>query len=145
MIEELLTYNYELNGVFIDKLEETGLDSPDALRFMSHILNGQLLWNARIDGQKSPVGVWDLHSFTEMREYNQRGYRDSLRIISEKGLEYQLAYTNTKGFTFDNTVFEIQMQLVNHGTHHRGQIALLLRQNDIQPPIGDYIFWKRNN
>jgi uncharacterized damage-inducible protein DinB len=33
--------------------------------------------------------------------------------------------------------------VVNHGTHHRAQIALLLREAEIAPPATGYIYYLR--
>lgn len=143
-MEEFLLYNHELNKVFVDKMNELSFDDEQAHKLMSHVINAQLLWNSRILGHDSPVGVWDIHTTEKMVELNTQGYQASLDIIQNLGFDATFSFNHPKGGSISNNVGVILMQVANHGTHHRAQIALLMRQNGHQPPIGDYIFWKRN-
>jgi uncharacterized damage-inducible protein DinB len=40
-------------------------------------------------------------------------------------------------------VEQIMIHLVNHSSYHRGQIAMLLRQNGFEPVNTDYITYDR--
>lgn len=144
MTEEFLLYNRELNTVFIHKLNELSFHNEQAHKLMSHVINAQHLWNARIQGETPSIGVWDIHSPERMLELNTRGYQVSKDIVQNLGLETSFTFNHPKSGAVSNTVGVILMQVANHGTHHRAQIALLMRQTGHQPPIGDYIFWKRN-
>lgn len=53
-------------------------------------------------------------------------------------------YTNTEGKKFSISVLEIITHVINHGTYHRGQIALLMRQLELNPAVTDYIVHQRN-
>lgn len=144
MMDEFLLYNRELNKVFVNKLKELPFDDEQAHKLMSHIINAQHLWNSRILGEDPSIGVWDIHSAERMLELNTLGYEGSMDIIQNLGLDVSFSFNHPKGGSISNKVGVILMQVANHGTHHRAQIALLMRQNGHQPPIGDYIFWKRN-
>ena len=63
--------------------------------------------------------------------------------IEEENLDKLISYQNSSGKIFSNKLSDILLHLFNHGTHHRAQISLLLRQNNIVPPKTDYIFYKR--
>ena len=52
-------------------------------------------------------------------------------------------YTNSKEEVYENTLQEIITHVLNHSTHHRGQLALLLRDEGIEPPPNDFIIFKR--
>jgi uncharacterized damage-inducible protein DinB len=52
-------------------------------------------------------------------------------------------YENSEGRTFANDVKDILFHVVNHSTHHRGQIMMDLRASGITPEPLDYIFYKR--
>jgi uncharacterized damage-inducible protein DinB len=47
------------------------------------------------------------------------------------------------GKYFENNVQQIMIHLVNHGTYHRGQVAMLLRQKGFEPVNTDYITYDR--
>ncbi|NNG11293.1 MAG: damage-inducible protein DinB, partial [Arenibacter sp.] len=41
------------------------------------------------------------------------------------------------------TITDMLFHIINHSTHHRGQISVDLRNNAIEPPVLDYAFYKR--
>ncbi len=57
-----------------------------------------------------------------LRDFNDA---DVLRVIDFK---------NTKGHPYSLPVWQILLHVVNHGTHHRGQISGFLRAMDRTPP-----------
>ncbi len=58
-------------------------------------------------------------------------------------LNKRVEYENSEGRTFANDVKDILFHVVNHSTHHRGQIMMDLRVSGIAPEPLDYIFYKR--
>ncbi|MFA0963796.1 DinB family protein [Roseivirga sp. BDSF3-8] len=125
------------------------LQMPDipqrAARITSHMLQAERIWTDRILSrtEKTP-GPWDelsSESWLAMAEHNLEDIR---RIAeTESRLSMEADYTNTKGQTFRNFVRDILQHLLLHGAYHRGQLALLLRQNGENPPATDYIFYLR--
>lgn len=64
--------------------------------------------------------------------------------VSEKGLQEYFSYTNTKGFHFEQPVWQMALHLFNHGTYHRGQVVTILRQLGLTTiPSTDFIMWSR--
>ncbi|TNF76236.1 MAG: damage-inducible protein DinB, partial [Bacteroidetes bacterium] len=55
----------------------------------------------------------------------------------------RIIYENTEGRSFSNTLQDILFHIVNHSTHHRGQITMDFRKNGMDPPLLDYILYKR--
>jgi uncharacterized damage-inducible protein DinB len=56
-----------------------------------------------------------------------------------------IAYKNTRGESFENSVRDILFHINNHSTHHRAQIAARIREAGITPPTSDYIFYRRKS
>ena len=54
-----------------------------------------------------------------------------------------LKYNNYVGDYFESNVEQIMIHLVNHGSYHRGQVAMLLRQKGFEPVNTDYITYDR--
>lgn len=52
-------------------------------------------------------------------------------------------YRSLDGRQFRNTVEEVLTHLFSHGSYHRGQIAMLVRNAGGQPAATDYIYWCR--
>ena len=57
--------------------------------------------------------------------------------------EKRIDYENSEGRLFNNTVQDILFHIINHSTHHRGQISTDFRQNGLEPLQLDYVFYKR--
>ena len=107
----------------------------------------ELLWLDRVNGIVRALPLWDPLPLPELlRLVNQSTY-DWLSYVGEcdaSQLERQVAYVNTKGVAYQNSVHEIATHVVNHGSHHRGQIVQLIRKTGITPPLVDFIAYARN-
>jgi uncharacterized damage-inducible protein DinB len=54
-----------------------------------------------------------------------------------------ISYQDTKGRSYSQPVWQILLHLVNHGTHHRGQVSGFLRAMGGTPPPLDMIAYYR--
>lgn len=115
-----------------------------SIELFSHILNVHHRWNAVLTAKKSEYDVFqiqDIKNWPEIHYDNQRG---SFEIITNADdFEKRLDYENSEGRLFTNTVQDILFHIINHSTHHRGQIAMDFRKNEIEPLSLDYIHYKR--
>ncbi|WP_251921332.1 DinB family protein [Salinibacter ruber] len=71
-------------------------------------------------------------------------WQSMLEERSGDALDQPVAYTNSTGARFETPLRDRCRHVVNHGTHHRAQIALVLREADGAPPPTDYIFFVRD-
>ncbi len=69
----------------------------------------------------------------------------ALADSSHKDLHAIITYNNTKGDTFTTSLEDILIQVFNHGTYHRAQIAHDLRHNSLEPVNTDYITFVRES
>lgn len=132
-------FNQEVIGVLMENQE---VISARTIPLYSHVINAHQIWNSRILGGES-FGVNDVHSLEECARYDQSNYLNSLKVLDSRDLNERIAYQNSKGGSYENTIQEMLFQVVNHTTHHRGQIISDLRQSGIAPPVTDYIWYKR--
>ena len=65
-------------------------------------------------------------------------------LQSTGDLTQSVRYQNTSGTPFENELQDLAHHVVNHGTHHRAQIAQTLRQSGESPPATDYIYFLRD-
>ncbi len=122
--------------------------APDrAVELFSHLLRAQDLWFGRVEGtDHANVALWvdeALAACAERAEASARRWRTVLDERAAHDLDRPIAYTNSKGTSFETPLRDLLSHVVNHGTHHRAQIALVLREADIVPPPTDYIFFVR--
>lgn len=141
---ELLEYNFQSNEKLIEVfLNHSNQVSEKSQPLFSHILNAHHIWNSRIQGDNAILGVWDIHPIDDFTRLNLDNYLRSTSILENADLDQSINYTNSKGLHFDNSIRDTLFHLINHSTYHRGQIAMDLRQTEIEPVSTDYIFFKR--
>lgn len=140
---DLFEYTFHFNSEMIRVIGEN-IEKVDekTISLINHILNAQQIWNSRILGEKT-FEVWQINPFEMLEEINQYNFEKSIEIINNFDPDRKINYQNSRGTNFENTVFEMLFQAINHSTYHRGQINSLLKQNGIDPILTDYIFYKR--
>ncbi|WP_343559356.1 DinB family protein [Sphingobacterium sp.] len=143
---QLWLYNDWANNLLIEKMkQEVEKTPPVCLRLFSHIVNAQLIWLYRLDGEKPPVGVWDEHSLSTCEHYHglaSSGFKAKV-LAQEAEIAKTISYTNTKHEQFQNSFGDILLHVFNHGTYHRAQIASEMRRNGLEPINTDYISFVR--
>jgi uncharacterized damage-inducible protein DinB len=113
---------------------------------LSHIISAQKIWLNRILGRNTVIDPW--HKLTQEDWIPQSipitaEWINLLESFKENDFERRIEYTNTKGEKFFNTVKDIIVQVINHSTYHRAQIAQLVRQSGGEPAKTDYILYQR--
>ena len=115
-----------------------------SIELFSHMLNAHHIWNARATGTKSEYKVFQIHEVKDWGDIHYENQRSSFEITTNASdFDIRIDYENSKGRLFTNTLQEILFHIINHSTHHRGQISTNFRANDIEPIPFDYIFYKR--
>ncbi|MBK1439748.1 damage-inducible protein DinB [Parapedobacter sp. ISTM3] len=144
LFNELFAYNFHCNqqlaAVLMDHAAAVDAKSMD---LFSHMLNAHHIWNHRILNQPTRHSVWEKHPSNILAVLDRRNYDQTLTILETSIVGDEVNYKTSKGIPFTNTVGDVLFHIINHSTYHRGQIALLFRQNGMEPLQTDYIFRKR--
>lgn len=140
---DLFEYTYHFNEEMIKVISEN-LEKVDekTISLINHTLNAQQIWNSRVLGERS-FEVWQMNPFENLQQINDQNFKKSIQIVESSDVDQRIEYQNSKGTKFENSIFEMLFQAINHSTYHRGQINSLLKQNGIAPILTDYIFYKR--
>jgi uncharacterized damage-inducible protein DinB len=134
--------NVELIKVIAPKVDEFPKRVEEV---MSHILNSHIFWNNRCTG-KPDNDRWIVHSPGDLLKINEENHVLTRSVLTERELSEKISFTNSKGGISTVTLGDIYYHLSNHGTYHRGQLALLFRQSGVAEPVRtDYIFYKIMN
>lgn len=141
---QLLDYNYYCNKKLIDECNSLEFVPEKGVLLFSHVLNAHHIWNARIVGKKPTYTVWQLHEITNWGEIHYENQRNSFEIMTNAdNFEKHISYENSQGIAFTNTLQDILFHIINHSTHHRSQISLDFRNNNLEPIPLDYIKYRR--
>lgn len=142
---KLYQYNAWANKRVLDCMYRQNVSDEKILSLMSHVLSAQFIWLNRIKGlPTSPFPLWQLYKLNELITMASDVGQNWLTFIEEsESFDRELSYNNYVGDPYVNKVEQIMIHLVNHGTYHRGQVALLLRQKGFEPVNTDYITYDR--
>lgn len=137
------------NGQIIEALDALGSAATPkrALRLLGHLLRAQDVWLGRIQGESDLPAIWGEDTLAECRARAEASHATWLRFLQDcapDDLTETVRYENSKGKPFSNELREICGHVVNHSTHHRAQIAALVREAGGTPPVTDYIYWARS-
>ncbi|MBO0320808.1 damage-inducible protein DinB [Muricauda sp. CAU 1633] len=143
-LQQLFDYNFYCNKKLIAQCGSQDTISENTIRLFSHILNAHHIWNQRILGVPTTHTVWQEHPFENWEDIHYDNQRTSFEIITNANdLNKRVEYENSQGRIFTNDLQDILFHIVNHSTHHRGQILMDFRNSGITPEPLDYIFYKR--
>jgi uncharacterized damage-inducible protein DinB len=142
---KLYQYNEWANKRVIGVLNEQRVDNEKVLTLMGHIVAAQFLWFHRINGlPPAKVKLWGEYKLDQLNEMVEKANRMWIEFVErEEDFDRELTYSNYVGDPYVNNVESIMIHLVNHCSYHRAQIAMLLRQNGLEPINTDFITYDR--
>ena len=98
---------------------------------LAHMVGAERIWLDRWKGvsakallpAESIPTLADVHLTWKQVEDEMRAFIDQ---CSDEHLEADLKYTNTSGITYSFPLGELMVHVVDHGTHHRGELVAML-------------------
>lgn len=144
---ELFEYTNQHNKAVIgDIIDNRDKVSQKTISLASHIINAQLIWNARIKGEKPAVSdTWTRHDPAKLIEYERLNFIQSLEILAKHDLNDLVEWQTLNGQCFTSSVRDILFQIINHANYHRAQIATEFKQSGLRPLMTDFILYKKIN
>ena len=142
--QDLFEYNRHSNYAFLKIMEENQHHLPEkALNLQNHILNAHCIWNHRLKGEIHKSGPWENHPLLILDKIDEENFKESIWLLESRETDFKIKYTNSKGAIYQNTLKHVFTHIINHSTYHRGQIASILKNVQISPPVTDFIAYKR--
>ena len=155
-ITALFEYNEWANGHVLDaasglsqdELERSLRASFDSVQGnLWHVLSAQTVWLTRWRGGTtgalpSPDPGLTLAAIREAYAHSHNELRAYLGSLNEAGLDRALSYTDTQGERQQPILWRTMLHVVNHGTHHRAETAMLLTSMGHAPRQLDYVFYE---
>jgi uncharacterized damage-inducible protein DinB len=142
----LFKYNDWATRHCADSITKLKKKNSKAEELLSHLISAQEVWLNRVLERDIITDPWK--KLTE-EEWIPKStpltaeWINFLEGLHENDFEKRVGYINTKGERFTNTIKDIVIQVINHSTYHRAQIASLVRQSGGEPAKTDYIVYQR--
>ena len=142
---KLYQYNLWANNRVLGALNRQSVTDEKILTLMGHIVAAQFLWLHRIKGLPAPdVKLWGNYSLEQLNTLADAAGKQWLEFVeATDDFDREMTYTNYTGDPYTNNVEMVMIHLVNHSSYHRAQIAMLLRQNGLEPVNTDFITYDR--
>ncbi len=128
------------------ELERLPAIPAEVLREYAHILGAESVWLARLEGRAPTSAIWPdlaLPAVGALAQENLAAYARFFAGLRDSGLARNVAYVNSAGLVFTNTMSDILLQVLLHGQYHRGKMNLLLRESALEPVPFDFITFVR--
>ncbi len=139
-------YNAWANREALQALMGAQQVPPRAAEVMAHIVAAEWLWLRRLGHAAPELPVWPALSLGEcaaaLRSLSS-AWQGLLADVTAESLGREVAYTNSKGERWTNTVADVLTHVVLHSSYHRGQIATLLGRAGEVAAYSDYIEYVR--
>lgn len=105
---------------------------------LAHIIGGEWVWLERWLGRipSAVPAAADLPDFDSVRQRMVQIDGDLVEYVASltpDDIQRVLKYKTTKGAPQEQPLWQTLQHLVNHGTHHRGQVMTMLRQLGAKP------------
>ncbi|WP_350284284.1 DinB family protein [uncultured Croceitalea sp.] len=143
-LNQLFDYNFYCNKKLIAQAEGLAKYPEHSAKLFSHILNAHHIWNKRIMGLDREFDVWQLHDKDTWADIHYENQRSTFEVIrNTEDFNKRIDYETTEGRLFASDLKDILFHIINHSTHHRGQLLADLRANDLDIEELDFILYKR--
>jgi uncharacterized damage-inducible protein DinB len=114
---------------------------------LAHIFGAERIWLARVQQRTAPQSVSDhdrrLDTLSTEWVALFEQWRDWAASLCDDETDRALEYSDTRGRPWRNSLSDIVLHVVNHSTHHRGQVSGFLRALGRVPPPLDLIAFVR--
>lgn len=143
-IIETFQFNDQANKRLLEKIKAMP-DKEQAIKFLSHLINSQYKWMARIkqDPVVDRMDWWNpIYELAEIEYHWNKSlslWIDYIHESTDEELLTEVTFPGYDGGMFAATPKDIAIQLNYHSIHHRAQVQSLIRQQGLEPDFLDYI------
>jgi len=157
-IQTLYEYNYWANAKILNAASKLGNDIFIAASHLSHgglrgtlhhTYTAEYLWRMRLHERISLSSIppetmyHDLNSLRMAWNEEETLMRGFINSLTDAGLQEVITYKTMKGVEYINPLWQSLVHVVNHGTQHRAEAAVLLTDHGASPGDVDMILFFR--
>jgi uncharacterized damage-inducible protein DinB len=114
-----------------------------------HILSAETTWRKRCQEGVSPSSSLAEDAFPTLAalraqwEEAAQAMRTFLAELTDEDLQCVVHYRTKQGVPYENPLWQLLLHVVNHGTQHRAEAAIVLTQHGCSPGDVDLIVFLR--
>ena len=159
-LSELLDYHYWAQERVFEAVEplspeqftrDLGNSFPSVRDTLVHIHFAEFAWYARWQREPLPAPPSaetfpDLESVRKASGAHEPKMRALLERLGQDGVNQSMEYTSRLDGKLHSSLFwQMFQHVINHGTYHRGQVTMMLRQLGATPANTDLVlfYWER--
>jgi uncharacterized damage-inducible protein DinB len=140
-LKRMFPYEEWANQQVIETLTE---NDQTSLNLMMHIQAAKHIWLTRLTGEKRELKGFpegDLESIKTWNNRNNTEFASWLSKQDESTIEESFESMNVKRERYSLKISDLMIQLMNHFTYHRAQIAKNIVASGNQPNATDYLVY----
>src|SRR5215210_5971547 len=121
LLHNLMSHMRWADAIVADALTRDAPADAVMVRLFAHIASAEHLWYSRIEGRAPAHAVWPNLTIGESRALatTTADLFDKLLAADDvQALRRQVAYRNSAGHDFRNTVADVITHVAMHGSHH---------------------------
>ena len=130
----------------LNLLEKENINEGKVVELISHIVFAEATWHKRIMNEHYENKFWDILPLDECRrilEETNSKFVDFILAHGDADFQKRISYKNSRGIDYSTSLEDIFTHIALHGTYHRGQIMLLMRNNGNEVVATDYAMFIR--
>ena len=130
----------------LDSLRAMSHPDQRAIDLYAHVLGAEHVWLSRVLLREPREKVWPdltLERAASLAAENAAGLRALLESLPADELQRNVPYRNSAGVPFESSIEDMLLQVMLHGSYHRGQVAMIVRGAGAEPSPTDYIAFIR--
>jgi uncharacterized damage-inducible protein DinB len=154
----LFDYNYWANNRILNaaaRLTNEQFTAPGNLSFggvrgtLVHAFGAEYLWRKRTQERTSPSAMPPESEYADLAflrarwDEEESRMRSFLESLPDEALQESFRYKNVKGIEFESILWQALAHVVNHGTQHRAEVAVLLTDFGQSPGDVDMLLFLR--
>jgi len=125
-----------------------GTADRSVLGTLVHVFGADRLWLARVKGEPASTYLTEAdYRLTVLQGDWPALYRRWMEWaggLTDEAAQAEVSYADMRGNPWRQPLGQLVLHVVNHGTHHRGQVSGFLRAMGYSPPKLDLLHYYRN-
>ena len=111
----------------------------------ARVLNWLERWQTGVNKQSTVELGESLKTLADLRETLAASHADLrayIDVLSEEQVEGELTYRDRSGAEAKRPLWQLMTHVANHGTYHRGEVAMVLTALGHSPGDIDFLGWE---